>query len=242
MKGSEAFNLYVEKTKDLSNLDLSQLDENERKAFFLNVYNCLVIHGIVEGCNKSMFGEKAGRLFFYRTSSYQIGPYSYSLDDIEHGILRSNKISPIPHSKPQFPESDPRIAFKLATVDPRIHFGLNCGAKGCPPIAVYKAANIDNQLRTAARGFLRNGVVITKTGEGDSATYNVKMSMILNWYNHDFGANQVEVFKWMLPYLSTDTQVPLMNEILAAATDTALPANCTIEYEPYNWATNDNKK
>lgn len=44
-----------------------------------------------------------------------------------------------------------------AHVDPRIHFALVCGAKGCPPIKVYSAANLQNELTFAARSFLESG-------------------------------------------------------------------------------------
>ena len=39
-------------------------------------------------------------------------------------------------------------------LDPRIHFGLNCGAKSCPPIRVYSPTNLDSQLNRAAASFL----------------------------------------------------------------------------------------
>ena len=30
--------------------------------------------------------------------------------------------------------------FRQSPPDPRIHFALNCGAKGCPPIRFYKVS------------------------------------------------------------------------------------------------------
>ena len=39
-------------------------------------------------------------------------------------------------------------------LDPRIHFGLNCGAKSCPPIRVYSPKNLDSQLNRPAASFL----------------------------------------------------------------------------------------
>ena len=40
------------------------------------------------------------------------------------------------------------------TLDPRIHFALNCGAKSCPPIRVYSTPNLDSQLNRASASFL----------------------------------------------------------------------------------------
>jgi hypothetical protein len=30
-----------------------------------------------------------------------------------------------------------------AEVDPRMHFALNCGARGCPPIQIYDSENVE---------------------------------------------------------------------------------------------------
>lgn len=52
----------------------------------------------------------------------------YSLDDIEHGVLRGNR--PHPSSpEPLLRDGDPRLQFVMSRVDPRIHFALVCGAK-----------------------------------------------------------------------------------------------------------------
>lgn len=65
---------------------------------------------------------------FWSRMAYQIGEYNFSLDDIEHGILRSNRVHP---SKKItfFSDSDPRMKLRVRTFDPRIHFALNCGAR-----------------------------------------------------------------------------------------------------------------
>lgn len=63
-------------------MNLEQLTEDERKAFFLNIYNALVIHGYTQ------HGLPKDKVGFYRRTSYRIGGQVYSLDDIEHGVLR----------------------------------------------------------------------------------------------------------------------------------------------------------
>ncbi|XP_078366756.1 uncharacterized protein LOC144650866 [Oculina patagonica] len=65
---------------------------------------------------------------FWRRMSYNIGGYTFSLDDIEHGILRGNRPHPS-GGKPLFADGDPRLRFTVSEVDPRIHFALVCGAK-----------------------------------------------------------------------------------------------------------------
>ena len=53
---------------------------------------------------------------------------------------------------PPFSRRDVRP--RLRVVDPRIHFALVCGARGCPPISVYSALDLDRELATAAAVFL----------------------------------------------------------------------------------------
>ena len=89
---------------------------------------------------------------FWSRVAYQIDKYVFSLDDIEHGILRSifsffllNKYlinfqiinctknkGNRPHpstNKRSLEENDPRLQFLVKKFDCRIHFALNCGAK-----------------------------------------------------------------------------------------------------------------
>ncbi len=67
----------------------SVIDSIENEIFFLSfvdIYNMLTIHGIVSlnELPKSVLDLNQ----FSKTTSYKIGPHIYSLDDIEHGILR----------------------------------------------------------------------------------------------------------------------------------------------------------
>ena len=89
-----------------------------------------------------------------------IGQYPYSLNDIENGLLRRNSRSAVPMTSAQFGRDDPRLAFMMDEVDPRIHFALNCGAQSCPPISVYAGEQdkLDKQLDLATKGFLNQSV------------------------------------------------------------------------------------
>ena len=83
---------------------------------------------------------------FWGRTAYDIGGLVYSLDDIEHGVLRGMCVCVVvcytyvaignkPHpsaSKRPFSEDDPRAKISLTSCDPRIHFALVCGAKVRP--------------------------------------------------------------------------------------------------------------
>ena len=89
-----------------------------------------------------------------------IGGFLYSLNDIENGILRSNRQSMGTLYRKPFKAGDPRLKISLAHVDPRIHFALNCGAKSCPPIKTFSGDQVQDQLQVATSSFLEVSISV----------------------------------------------------------------------------------
>merc|ERR1712004_633993 len=142
---------------------------------------------------------------FWSITCYNIGGLVYSLDDIEHGVLRANKGHPAA-KKAQFSNDDPRSNVSLTSLDPRIHFALNCGAKSCPPIRIYKEDRLDSQLDTASKSFLQQEVKVTQ-GQTDA---RVETSRLLLWYGADFGMDDSG---WP-PFSKTTTLALHLRELL----------------------------
>src|SRR5437764_13882733 len=89
-------------------------DRRDRLAFWITVYNALVLHGIVR------LGVRASvrRVWnFFGRVSYRVGGHVVSLDDIEHGVLRDNR-RPWPPLR-SFGAGDPRRALAVRPPDPR---------------------------------------------------------------------------------------------------------------------------
>lgn len=85
------FRAYVVATGELQRVNLSGLDRNELMAFFINIYNALIIHATV------VYDPPANtlaRIAFFTSSSYYIAGNKFSADDIEHGVLRGNQPPP----------------------------------------------------------------------------------------------------------------------------------------------------
>ena len=78
-------------TGELQRADLSSLNRDELMAFFINIYNALVIHATVAFGTPTRTIE---RLSFFKGSYYLIDGQRFSADDIEHGVLRGNKPPP----------------------------------------------------------------------------------------------------------------------------------------------------
>lgn len=135
----------------------------EKIAFFVNVYNALIVHGTVAlGAPASLLK----RLSFFGDVRYRIGGHAFSANDIEHGVLRDNAASPASVGaligvhflkKAQLPEGDARRGLRVSPLDPRIHFALVCGAKSCPPIKLYTPDNLEEGLQVRATPVSRRG-------------------------------------------------------------------------------------
>ncbi|CAD5123866.1 DgyrCDS12173 [Dimorphilus gyrociliatus] len=221
---SELYKDYKKKAMALNFINLSGLSENQKKAFFINIYNALTIHGLTE-CDK-LPSSPLDLNQFWKVTSYCIGRETYSLDDIEHGILRCNRPHPVAVERP-FGESDSRLKYVCKEFDPRIHFALNCGAFSCPPINVYNENNLEDALTLATKSFCELEVkVIGK---------DLVLSQLFQWYRSDFGSTEVEAIRWILAYLSEESASPIKDLLFCLERIGGI----SIRYQPYNWNLNN---
>ncbi len=153
----------------------------ETLAFWINIYNALVMDAIIVLGVKGSVKEVTG---FYKRLKYRVGEYEFSLDDIEHGILRANSRRYM-RSLRQFGPFDARRSLALEKTDPRIHFALVCGASSCPPIKFYTPGGIDSELDMAAASFINSPEVVVNASES-----TLSVSRILKWYAADFGGRK----------------------------------------------------
>ena len=192
IKNSETFARYEQLAQQLQRVNIAKLDETGRLAFFINIYNALIIHGQVRRGIPPSF---LARLRFFSNTSYIIGGYAFSLDQIENGVLRSNRRSPAALFKP-FSKGDGRLDFAMKQNEPLIHFALVCGAKSCPPIKCY-TQNVREELTIATEGFLMDSDNVMVNLEKKKVT----LSMILKWYQVDFGGSDKNVVKFIIQNL-----------------------------------------
>jgi Protein of unknown function, DUF547 len=150
-------------------------DDAKKKAFWLNVYNAAVQSRL--GRNPDLYQHRNA---FFEKKSVTIAGQRLSLDDIENGLLRRSKIKiSLGYLSNPFVGRFER-QMRVAVLDPRIHFAMNCGAKSCPAIAYYEAEKIDEQLETATKVYLQQEIVRY------SAT-RATIPVLFSWFRADFG-------------------------------------------------------
>ncbi|KAK6921436.1 Glutaredoxin [Dillenia turbinata] len=221
ISNSEEFRRYVNLAQDLHRVDVVELSSNEKLAFFLNLYNAMVIHAMIRVRRPN---GGIDRRSLYAEFQYLVGGYPYSLTAIKNGILRGNRRPPYTLVK-QFGTADKRSEVALLKVNPLIHFGLCDGARSSPTVRFFTSHGIEAELRTAAREFFQRGGI-----EVDLDKRTVSLTRIFQWFNVDFGQDK-EILKWVINYLDS-TKAGLLTHLLSDGG----PIN--LVYQNYDWSVN----
>lgn len=176
--------------------------DNRKKAFWINIYN-----GYFQVLRRD---EGLKRPDIYRKKLINIAGKNFSLDDIEHGILRRFRLKwALGYLSDPF-AALPIRQLAVEQIDPRIHFALNCGAISCPPIAFYSLDKLQQQLELATLSFLASDI------ELDVEKKELNVSRLFQWYIGDFGGRNA-VKKFLRDKLDLDTK------------------GVKLVYKPYNW-------
>lgn len=210
----------------LSHFDPQILTSRQEKlAFWINLYNALVMDGVISRhVTKSVGSNPLKLLAYFRGTSYDVAGLRMSCDDIEHGVLRGNRGHPMLPGL-HFSSSDPRLKWLIDPVDVRIHFALNCAGRSCPPIQVYTAEDIDTQLDLAARNFVNSDISI------DEESNTVNLSAIFGWYKDDFGGRK-GIIDLLVKYLPDDDRKTWLVD---------QRNSLRFKYQAYDWGLNSSK-
>jgi hypothetical protein len=154
----------------LAGFDSQRMHVPAQTAFWLNTYNACVLRDAAE----------LGAGGFFERTRVHIAGHGWSLDDIEHGLLRGNVPKYGAFGAPM-KKSDPRLAYMPITFDERVHFALFSGCRSSPPLRVLRAQRLDAELEAAARDYVRATVRVKDEGA------RVKVPKIFQWYADDFG-------------------------------------------------------
>ena len=143
-----------EPTKDWSS--------NKKKAFWINTYNAYTIKIILNNYPlKSIRDIKIDGKTAWKIPFVKVGQKRYTLDQIEHEILRKK--------------------FN----DPRIHVGINCASVSCPRL--WNFAFTEDNIAYSLDNLIK--VFINDTTRNKISKNNVALSEIFNWFSKDFIKN-----------------------------------------------------
>lgn len=149
----------------------------ERMAFWINAYNVMAIHVVLENYPVDSIRDVGSWLRpVWKRDAGVVAGQMRTLDEIEHEILRSMG-------------------------DARIHAAVVCASVSCPPLRAeaYTGEDLDEQLDHQMRRWLANPEIgLTIEREGQQA----RVSSIFKWFSEDFEAEAGSVRAYIEPYLT----------------------------------------
>lgn len=157
--------------KSLKDIKINGASDNEKKAFYINAYNIIVIHQITKHFPLKSALDRSG---FFDKVKHEVAGESLTLDQIEKGKVI------------------------LTYRDPRVHFAFSCAAVGCPELGsfAYFPNKLEEQLEQRTKNALNNPEFI----KVDNKNKTVGLSMIFKWYDKEFKDESGSVLAYINKY------------------------------------------
>jgi len=160
----EAESLY----KQIGLMKLEGVNDNTKKAFYVNAYNLIVIYWVTKHFPLRSPLDDSG---FFDKVKHNVAGEMLTLNALEIKKLL------------------------LPYKDARFHFVLACAAKSCPPLAsfCYRPETIDQQLTERTKLSINNNSWLRV----DQGQKTVGLSKIFEWYKGDFTINGQSTIDWI---------------------------------------------
>jgi Protein of unknown function, DUF547 len=165
---------YVDR---LAAVPISTYNRAEQMAYWINLYNALVVLLVVDHYPVASIRDIARA-----PGAASEGPWDLKLVEVE-GVPLS--LADIKH----------RILRPIWR-DPRVHYALACGALGCANLQPepFEAARLERQLSEAAMAYVDDLRCITIADD------RLSVSSIYRWYRDDFGPTDRDVINHLMAY------------------------------------------
>ncbi len=164
----------------LADFDFKRVLIRAQTAFWLNVFNAVVLRDIAELAAAARVREIEK---FFEAPRVRVARFGYSLDEIEHGLLRGN-VPKFGARRAPMQRDDPRLAHTPLAFDERMHFGLYCAGRSSPVLRVFDEGGVDGELEQASEDYVRREVRVEEKGA------LVVLPRQFYWYGEDFGGEQ----------------------------------------------------
>jgi hypothetical protein len=159
----------------LADFDPRRMRLPAQNAFWLNLHNACVLRDALE-----LHVEG-----FANRSRVRVAGNAWSLEDIEHGVLRG-----------MLKRSDPRAAYMPVAYDERMHFGIYTARRSSPPLRVFRPDSLERQLEEATERYLRS----TVEARDEEFRVKLRLPILFKLYAEDFG-DERDVLEFVLARL-----------------------------------------
>lgn len=194
IKSDERFARYLTMLKSI---DTATVDQNERLAFWINMYNAWTIKVVIDNYPLKSIKDLGADMVIgtiLKTTIWdkdlvEIHGMKMSLNDIEHEIIRKYR-------------------------DARIHFAIVCASKSCPALRseAYEGEKLNAQLSDQTKLFIAD----TTRNKLNLDKKEIRLSKIFSWFEADFKKDRSfekgngSVIKFISRYVPKETADKLL--------------------------------
>lgn len=170
---AQLYNTSMEK------LENALITDYQKLAFWVNIYNAYI--QVILSEDPDAFNDKRA---FFKKEQIPIAGRQLAFAKIEHGIIRKSQwplgLGLVRKWLPNKFERKLRVDKR----DYRVHFALNCGAKDCPPVAIYNPKRLEEQFTEGTKQYLE------RTTTYGPKKKEVAVTSLFNWFRGDFGSKK----------------------------------------------------
>jgi hypothetical protein len=173
----------------------AQLGPEEKKAFYINAYNALAIRTLLDNPGRKIIDVPGA----FKERKHRVGGEMLTLDEIENRLRETN--------------------------DARIHFGIVCASRSCPPLSprAFTASNVADGLDRLGREFVND----SSKNVVDRAANRIALSKIFDWNRKEFERDAGSLKKYVARYVGDRATADWLS-----STDTP------VGFLEYDWAPN----
>lgn len=236
---------YRSLMEQLEKTDPSLLTHEERLAFWINLYNALVMNMYMEHGKPQTHSRQVALI---SKASCRVGGTAVSVPEIEYAILRAQshwgtQVANSGHAAirllsgrkafssrvmvSKFEKSDKRSSWALTKPEPLVTFALCSGAFSSPAVRLYSPENVRVELGRAKAMYLLATVGISKNRK-------IRLPKILSWYSRDIVPEEARLAEWVAHQLP-EPQASILAARLPAGKRAAYNSK-SIEMLHFDWS------
>ncbi|CAK9206254.1 unnamed protein product [Sphagnum troendelagicum] len=220
------FRLLVEQLQDI---DPRIMTNDEKLAFWINVYNALLMHAYLA------YGVPRSDLKFFnlmQKAAYCVGGQWVNAALIECCLLKGKAMG----HRPQFgimtalhrhKLNQELIKYGIEQMEPLVNFALCCGAQSSPMVRVYTAEHVHEELGFALHDYVRVAVGISVKGR-------LLVPKLLYCYAHEIVDDRV-LLDWVCDFLPS-SQVAVIFKCIQQRRFHLLQSNNNFAVLPFDFS------
>ncbi|KAK3152161.1 hypothetical protein QOZ80_2BG0155230 [Eleusine coracana subsp. coracana] len=201
---SEALKKFRLLVEQLSKVNPSCMNCDQRLAFWINLYNALIMHAYLA------YGVPRNDIKLFslmQKACYTVGGQSFSAAEIEFVILKMKT----PVHRPQlslmltlnkFKITEEHKKYSIDEIEPLLLFALSCGMFSSPAVRIFSAANVRQELQESLRDYIQATVSTNDRGKllipklvQSYAKGTVEDSLLADWICHHLTPDQAVVIR-----------------------------------------------